>query len=122
MKNSTDKVNAEIAKRNLTSHMNQTKWSKVLPCIKLLDTQIKLKWLLENEPTNWSMNYLLPTNGYFEEIRIGPIPFREIEWLDIKPNDSEKMTKLLKEFNIPFSIENVAFRIWGYSNHGVDFA
>ncbi len=121
MKSSQDKVKAEIEMRNLTSHMNQTKWSRILPCLNSLEAEIKLKWLLDNQPTNWSSKYLIPADGYFEEIILGPIPFREIEWLDLKPKESEKMTNLLKELNIPYSIEADVFRIWGYSNHGVEF-
>jgi hypothetical protein len=121
MKEAKEKVQAEIGNRNLTSHMNKTKWSEILPLLRELDAEVKLKWMFEGPQENWCKNYCLPVDGYFEDPSLGPIPFREIEWIAIKVKDTEKMKTLLKELHIPHSMEDTGFKIWGYSSHGINF-
>ena len=121
MKNIKKKVVAEIENRNLSSHMNQTKWNVILPQLKPLEAEVNLKWLFSESETGWSKSYLIPTEGYLEVTRLGPISFREIEWVELKSNDNEKLSNALKSNNIPHSYENGVFKIWGYSSHGVDF-
>lgn len=101
--------------------MNQTKWSEVLLQLKSLSVQVRLKWLFDSSPGSWSGNYLLPVDGYFEETSLGPIPFREIEWLELRANNLKALKETLITLNIPFSREGNHLKIWGYSSSGVDF-
>jgi hypothetical protein len=116
-----NKVHAEIARRNLASHMNQKKWARVLPMLRDFDAVVRVKWLFDEAQQEWSGRYLLPVAGYFEETRLGPIPYREIEWLELKVGDVAGLRTILKEMHIPFSLDGDIIRIWGYSNHGVHF-
>ncbi|WP_407941103.1 DUF6678 family protein [Nitrogeniibacter aestuarii] len=121
MKTSSEKTRSEVRRRNLASHMNQTKWSEVLPQLKPLSVQVRLKWFFDSSPGSWSGSYLLPVDGYFEETSFGPIPFREIEWLELRTNNLEALEGTLISLNIPFSREGNHLKIWGYSSFGVDF-
>jgi hypothetical protein len=121
MKSIREKVAAEVERRNLSSHMNQTKWKIILPRLKTLGVVINLKWLFDDNETGWSKNYLIPTDGYFEETHLGPILFREIEWLELKSSNRDVLSHELVSNNIPHSCENDVFKIWGYSSHGIDF-
>lgn len=121
MKTSSERTRAEVSRRNLTSHMNQTKWAKVLPRLDPKLVQIRLKWLFASSPGNWSNQYLLPVDGYFEEPRRGPVPFREIEWLELRTEDLGGLEATLNDMNVPFSKEDDCLKIWGYSSAGVDF-
>ncbi len=112
---------AEVRRRNLTSHMNQTKWAKVLPELDRKLVQIRLKWLFAQSPGNWSSQYFLPVDGYFEDSRQGPVPFREIEWLELRTGDLVALEATLNGLNVPFSKQDDFLKIWGYSSGRVDF-
>ena len=101
--------------------MNQTKWAEVLPHLQPELDQIRLKRLFDSTPGIWSGQYLLPVEGYFEVTRLGPIPFREIEWMELRTDNLEALEGTLKKLSVPFSKENNLLKIWGYSAAGVDF-
>jgi hypothetical protein len=48
-----------------------------------IDTRAKLKH--EEVPSRWSSLFLLPVPGYIETSSYGPVPRREIEWIELDP-------------------------------------
>lgn len=116
-----EKVQQQISKRNLASHMNNTKWSSLLPVLKDIALKIDVKWLLQDEPNGWTTQYLIPSPTYFEPLPLGPITFREIEWILIAPVNVELANRQLKILKTPFTAEGDFLKVWGYSSHAVDF-
>jgi len=121
MKSSKEKVSRLVSEKNLTSHMNNTKWSVLLPSLKEHASQIDVKCLLASEPNGWTSQYLIPTPSYFEPLPMGPIPFREIEWVIINPIDINKSKEYLLSIKIPHTIESNYLKVWGYSERAVNF-
>ena len=117
------KLKSFIARNSLVSVMNNTKWDRLRSL--MLDESGKLpSWKVKelmseyNEESRWEPDWRYHLPGY-----------RHIEWLDINPrkmerrgqllrdkvtDHSEYFIRLLKENNIPFSIEADNIRIWGY--------
>lgn len=56
--------------------------------IDLLTTQFRLdtrtKFKHEETPSKWGW-FLVPTTGYVESSAYGPVPTREVEWVEIDP-------------------------------------
>jgi hypothetical protein len=56
--------------------------------IDLLTTQFRLgtrtKFKHEQPPSQWGW-FLVPTTGYVESSAYGPVPTREVEWVEIDP-------------------------------------
>lgn len=67
------------------------------------------------------LKYLIPSPTYFEPLPLGPITFRELEWLLIDPIEIELAKFHLAELKIPFSLEDRLLKVWGYSSHAVNF-
>lgn len=116
-----EKIQHQISSRNLASHMNNTKWSSLLSTLKEIALKIDVKWLLQDEPNGWTNRYLIPSSTSFEPLPLGPITFREIEWLLIDPINMELAKSHLAELKIPFTVESNFLKVWGYSSHGVSF-
>lgn len=116
-----EKVQRQISSRNLASHMNNTKWGLLLPALKDIALRIDVKWLLQEEPNGWTTQYLIPSPTYFEPLPLGPVTFRELEWLLIDPIEIELAKSHLAELKIPFSLEGRLLKVWGYSSHAVNF-
>lgn len=73
----------EIERRGLAGYANDTRWQKFLGSIVPLDMDCRVKWIFGG-PSRWN-RWLLPADGYFENVSAGPIVFREIEWLELDP-------------------------------------
>lgn len=122
-----------IAREQLVSVMNDTKWAKLQTLmLELEDSRPpfrvrclgdKGEWLLDQrESWDYDWNYHLPA-------------YIAIEWLDIDPAKSQRdgrlvgnkktehnatIIDLLKMNHIPFSIEGDSIRVWGYHRPGQD--
>ncbi|MEL6382745.1 MAG: DUF6678 family protein, partial [Cyanobacteria bacterium J06626_18] len=77
-----EKLLKAIAARQLVGCYNNTRWRQLTDNVKGLPLRSRIKWVFEPEPTTWG-TWSIPTNGYLEHDGLGPVPFREIEWLEI---------------------------------------
>ena len=112
MKSSKEKVAFEVNKSQLTKHMNNTKWNKLFNALFINKPEIQLKWLFEEDPYSWTKTYLVPSTNYFEVTSLGPIPYREIEWIRIK---NIAMKDQLLDSHISFIEQNNYLEVNAYS-------
>ncbi len=112
-----------INKLQLTSVMNKTKWQKLANAIIELqdfDPLIKVKYLNDNHEYGYSClnwEYVKQEDSkYIQWLNIDPvkkvyvgqlIPHKEIPF-------HERIVKILQDNNIPYSIEDGMYRVWGY--------
>ncbi|MFK7885242.1 MAG: DUF6678 family protein [Gammaproteobacteria bacterium] len=123
-----DNMTKILTDRQLTSYANRTRWARFFESVKRLELLTRVKWLLGNEAHGWG-RWKIPTDGYFEHFGLGPIPFREIEWVEIRSgksvyrgrlvdseelNFSAEITSALEKSKLDYSSEEGLFRIWGY--------
>lgn len=117
-----------INENQLVSVMNKTKWSELADAMTSgidFEPIVRLKYLLDADA--------MPGFSLldWEWVRDGNT--RCIEWMDIDPIKREHTGQLipdketdfsafviekLKENNIPYSIENCIYRVWGYTYPG----
>ena len=116
-----EKIVDVIAERNLVSHMNNSRWSSLLTGLDAIAKRIMVKPLRWDDKPVWTNRYLIPVDGYFEPLPIGPIKFSEIEWLEIEPKNNEECEKELKEVKAAFTKEGSCFKVWGYTDRGKNF-
>lgn len=118
-----------IQQRQLTSVMNQTKWQQLVRELSSSDTfepQIRYKTI--QSPQLYGFSHV----WWDELLQIAA----SIEWLDINPQKSEYLGRLLpckltdysaeteaaiRRANVPFTREEHYFRIWGYITDGKVF-
>lgn len=74
-------VNAELERRGLASYANSTRRRRLFSQLADMKTRARLKPLLDCAPSGWS-DWVLPVDGYFGHLEYGPVPFREIEWVE----------------------------------------
>jgi hypothetical protein len=62
--------------------------------IDLLTTQFRLdtraKFKHEETPSKWGW-FIIPTAGYVESSAYGPVPTREVEWVEIDPIEQQHL-------------------------------
>ena len=105
----------------MASHMNNTRWRVILPLLKDVARRIDVKWILDDESNGWTNRYLIPTDGYFEPLPLGPIAFREIEWILIDPIEFQSVKEKLIYLKLPITVEGQYLKIWGYTHHATNF-
>ncbi len=59
-----------------------------------LKCQVRLKLKVDEAPEGWAKGIGLPATGYIE--LHGPLPFQEVEWLEINPVVIEHVGRLVK--------------------------
>ena len=120
MLDSKQKLLREINKRQLASYMNNSKWQCLLPNLKLVDAEINCKWIFDKDPSGWTRSYSIPAPQYFEATLIGPIRFREIEWLEIRTPNNDSLCNLLSEGRVHYSQIGSIYKVWGYANSCIE--
>ena len=114
--------------RGLASYANKTRWTEALSELESFDLLARLKWLFDDELSKWS-RWIIPVPGYLEVLSFGPIPFREIEWLEINPrvekwrgalvepeivDHRSKVVYVLANSRLIYSEHDGVIRVWGY--------
>ncbi|WP_322887824.1 DUF6678 family protein [Aquirhabdus parva] len=75
--------------------------------------------LIDDTVTNWSSWLTLPSNSYAEIAKFGPFRLVDVLSIEINPNETKEMGRLLPNKNIDHSLaiidklelEGIAFRI-----------
>ena len=111
-----------ISDRNLVSAMNNTKWIKLANAITAdngSEPTARVKNLDEVEPSGYSLldwNFSEFNPALIEWIDIDPVKRKRLGALvpDKKMDVSNYIVEALKASNVPYSIENEMYRVWGY--------
>ena len=77
-----------------------------------LDTQTKFKH--KETPSKWGW-FLVPTPGYVESSAYGPVPSREVEWVEIDPIEQRHIGRLVP----PLIIDHTPALLQQLAIHGI---
>jgi hypothetical protein len=58
-------------------------WHRFVDAIKPFHPAVRVKWSGDTEPTVWEPWVIIPSASYLETGTLGPVPFREVEWVEI---------------------------------------
>lgn len=82
-----------------------------------------MKWSGDEDPSPWEGWVIIPVNGYLETGRAGPVPFREVEWVEIDSrqkngggrlvvaDQTDELIRALEKASIDYQITDGVFRI-----------
>jgi len=111
-----------IDERSLVSAMNRTKWERLAQAITQeseLEPTVRMQELGEEEPSgfsllDWKFSEFNP--ALVEWIDIDPIKRKRAGGLvpDIETDVSAYILDALKNSNVPYSMEDGMYRVWGY--------
>lgn len=73
----------------------QYPWSALVKAIRDLRPAVRMKWSRDDETPPWEPWLLVPTVGYLETGRVGPVPFREVEWVEVDPQQKNEGGRLV---------------------------
>ena len=90
------KVNYEISRRGLGSHMNDTKWSELVAAIDTMpfDPPYQRKDILDSEPQPVNFDKDVTYTGDYHDPQ-SIYPFYSIEWIRIRPRTLNYVAALL---------------------------
>src|SRR5262245_44705608 len=60
-------------------------WDDLVRSIESFRPAVRVKWSGDDMPTEWEPWLIVPVPSYLETGRLGPVPFREVEWVEIDP-------------------------------------
>ena len=77
-----------------------------------LDTRAKFKQ--NDTPSKWGW-FIIPTTGYVESSAYGPVPSREVEWVEIDPIEQRRIGRLVP----PHIIDHTPALLQQLAVHGI---
>jgi hypothetical protein len=77
-----------------------------------LDTRAKFKQA--DTPSKWGW-FIVPTAGYVESSAYGPVPSREVEWVEIDPIEQRRIGRLVP----PLIIDHTPALLQQLTVHGI---
>jgi hypothetical protein len=107
-----------------------TVFHRLVAAIEPFRPAVRVKWSGSPEPTDWEPWVIVSSRSYLETGTLGPVPFREVEWVEISlvlravrgqlraTNDVEWPDAVLKSL----SVSNIAYRmVEGNAHVSIDF-
>ena len=58
-------------------------WESIVEAIQRHRLGVRVKWTGDSDEPEWAAWAIIPTNGYIEVSTIGPIAYRDIEWIEV---------------------------------------
>ncbi|ROU09296.1 DUF6678 family protein [Lysobacter enzymogenes] len=78
-------------------------WDAIVALIRELRLKARVKPRGSPPPPEWTTFLIVPTRSYVESSGCGPVPFREVEWIEIDPVRITERGRL-----VPPAVENLA--------------
>lgn len=75
-------------------------WSCVIDTLKIFPCKVRVKWLKTSEPTIWEDVVFMPTSHYVETGTLGPVPMREVEWIELETIEMRYIGRLVADLRI----------------------
>ena len=68
---------------------SSTYWQSVVEVLRGRGLRFRIKWCQDETMTKWQPWVISPSPGYLETGSLGPVPVREVQWLDISHLDRD---------------------------------
>lgn len=103
-------------------------WHRLVDAIKPLRPAVRVKWSGDSEPTRWEPWIIISSVSYLETGTLGPVPFREVEWVEIdlghrstrgcivepdRGDWSDSVIEALRSADVPFAVVDGYVRVVG---------
>ena len=60
-------------------------WAALVAAIRELKPAVRVKWTGDEQATPWEPWLIVPHENYLETGSMGPVPFAEVEWVEVDP-------------------------------------
>lgn len=71
--------------RGFRGMLVQMKWDDVVEVVGDLRLEVRVKCRGLELPGRWTSFLIVPVPGYLESSPCGPVPFPDVEWIDVNP-------------------------------------
>lgn len=79
-------------------------WNDFVRAICPFAPAVRLKWSGDDAPTPWQPWMIIPVADYLEVGSLGPVPFREVEWVEVDPERRSEKGRLIPNDDPAFKI------------------
>ncbi len=80
-------------------------WNHIVETIQKHHPAVRIKWNGDPGTPQWCSGVIIPTGGYIETGPMGPVPFRDVEWIEVDAAQSSQNGRLVP-CNDPLAIMN----------------
>jgi hypothetical protein len=91
-------------------------WRSVETMLRSTRCRSRIKWSRDSEVTDWTTFFIVPVDGYIEGL-CGPIPVREVDWVDIDPIEIQEVGRLVPQRRVDHTAELVS----DLTQHGIRY-
>lgn len=118
-----DKITRAIQRGSYFSAMNDTKWLKLANSFGD-GMRARMKLITENESDAWHVMTLAASERYLDGASYGPVPFIEIEWIDIRIcHENQRFSdsmKVIQDLKLPHAVTNDFVRVFAHVSPGTE--
>jgi hypothetical protein len=98
-------------------------WPALVAAIRDLKPAVRMKWSGDDDLPPWEPWIIVSSVSYLETGRVGPVPFNEVEWVELDPSRRNERGRLinsdqkdevysaLKTASVAFEVTDGVFRI-----------
>ena len=92
-------------------------WQMAVDALRDQGFRFRIKWSGDDEESAWQPWVICPVPGYIESGSLGPVPVREVEWLEVSRQDrhgadkSDSIEAALNGAGIAFSHHSDGVRV-----------
>ncbi len=82
-------------------------WEKVVSTIQRYRPAVRVKWIGDPDVPDWAPWVLIPIDGYIETGRMGPVPFRDVEWIEIDASKTAKNGFFVPRIEVQITVDQI---------------
>lgn len=72
-------------------------WFNIIDVLRFFPCKTRVKWTQNSEPTQWEDSLFIPVQNYLETGKLGPVPMREVEWVEVDPIEIHHIGRLVAD-------------------------
>ncbi len=82
-------------------------WESIVEAIQRHSLAVRIKLTGDSDEPEWASWAIIPTNGYIEISTLGPIAFRDVEWIEIDASLISKNGRLSPRFDAEHTLVKI---------------
>jgi hypothetical protein len=82
-------------------------WETIVEAIQRYRLAVRIKWNGDSDDPEWASWAIIPTKGYIEISTIGPVAYRDVEWIEIEVSMISENGRLIPRVDVDQTLAQI---------------
>ncbi len=82
-------------------------WESIVEAIQRYNLAVRIKWNGDSDDPEWASWAIIPTKGYIEISTIGPVAYRDVEWIEIDVSMTSENGRLIPRVDVDQTLAQI---------------